>query len=244
MKRGSEVGMAPNPSESTTTPVPSLTGLLKCEHCGIPMLAKGIGAEETAIQYMCPATAGKHPTGCPTPPIVSRDLDLRILERLTQHLLGEELIPDLIAAVKEDAARRIKQDAAELGRQQGALKRLSAAKEELVRKVEEGYFPYQEVKHLIEPAGVAGERLEAGAKAIIDRLSAHERATTDDAWIIERARDTGAHLDRTTATARIRFIQLLVNEITVNSGAITVSYNMPVFSEDGRLPQDKEEISL
>ena len=236
--------MRQNSSESATTPAPSLNGLLKCEHCGIPMLANGFGTKGTEAQYVCPATAGKHPADCPTPPIACRDLDHRILERLTRHLLRDQLIPDLIAAVKEDAASRIEQYAAELEREQETLNSLLAKKANLVRKVEEGCRPYREVSHLIEAASLAGARLEAGAKATMDRLSAHERGTTDDGWIIERARDTDALLDRATATARIRFIQLLVNEIIVNPKAITVSYHIPVFSNHGRLPGDKEEISL
>ena len=236
--------MASRCSESATEPIPSLTGLLKCEHCGIPMVPMDVGTEGAALQYVCPATTDKGQVDCLTPWIRTMELDRIVLERLTQHLLKEEVAPDLIAAVKEDATRRIRQETAELEREQEALKNLSDGKEELLQKVENGDFPFQEVKHLVGAAGVAVQKREARAKAINDRLSAHQRATTDDDWIIERARDTEGHIKRTSATSRIRLIQLLVNEITLKSRAITVSYSMPVFDNRGRLPKDREEIDL
>ena len=87
-------------------------------------------------------------------------------------------------------------------------------------------------------------RLEAKAEATKRRLSTHQRTTTDHAWIIERARDIDAHLDRTTGTSRIRLIHLLVKEITFEPTTLTVSYHMPVFRNGGTLPGDKEEIGL
>ena len=95
----------PYNSESATTPGPSLTGLLMCEHCRTQMLPHSIGPEWTQPQYVCPATQGKHPTGCMTPTLPCGDLDRRVLDKITSHLLKDELIPDLISAVKEDVSR-------------------------------------------------------------------------------------------------------------------------------------------
>ena len=234
----------PYNSESATTPVPNLTGLLMCEHCRTRMLPHSIGPEWTQPQYVCPATQGKHPTGCMTPTLPCGDLDRRVLDKITSHLLKDELIPDLISAVKEDARVRIDQGAAELQRGQDTLKNLAANKLDLVRTVEDGNRPYSEVSHLVEATSVVKEKLDSGIKAAMQRLSAYGRVATDDAWIIDRARDTDAHLATTTASARIEFIHLLVNEITVNPESITISYAIPVFGAHGRLPGDREEFNL
>ena len=236
--------ITPYSSESATTPVPSLTGLLMCEHCRIQMLPHIIGLEWTQPQYVCPGTQGNHPTGCMTPNLPCGNLDRRVLDKLTSHLLKDEHIPDLISAVKEDAHARIDQGAAELRREQDTLKNLAANKLDLVRTVEEGSRPYREVSHLVEAASLVKEKLDSGTKAATQRLSAYGRVATDDTWILDRARDTDAHLATATASARIDLIHMLVNEITVNPEAITISYDIPVFGTHGRLPGDREEFSL
>ena len=236
--------ITPYSSESATTPLPSLTGLLMCEHCRIQMLPHSIGPAWTEPQYVCPATRGNHPTGCMTPTLPCRDLDRRVLDKITSHLLKVELMPDLISAVKEDAHARIDQGAAELQRGQDTLKNLAANKLDLVRTVEDGTRPYSEVSHLVEAASLVKETLDSGIKADMQRLSAYGRVATDDAWIVDRARDTDAHLATATASARIELIHMLVNEITVNPEAITISYAIPVFGTHGRLPGDREEFSL
>ena len=236
--------MERNTWETGTEPAATLCGLLKCIHCRIPMVPDGTGAEATAILYVCPRTASEHQTTCPTPPVPLADIERRLLGRLTHHLLRKELIPDLITAVKEDASVRLEQYAAELQQQQRQLKSLTAQNKEILRKVEEGALPFQEVRHLVQAASLAAANLEAKTKATKELRLAYERAATDDAWTIENARDTRPHLNRTTASSRRSLFHLLIKEITVTPTFITVSYNMPAFDKYGRLPDDKEEISL
>ena len=236
--------MATKPNQSTPPAAPGLAGLLNCGHCHLPMLATNTEGKPNTARYVCPTTMDGNPSNCPTPPVPARELDRTILKRITEHLNADHITPHLIAVVKEQASEWLSQAETELQREQTSLAHLSAERERLLRQVEEEEFTYQEVSHLAEASAMAAGNLTTQVAAMKRRVAAHERATTDDEWITERAKDTDALIHSGKSSARTQLFQALLKEITLDHKKIRVSYKNPIFVDGYRLPDNTEEITL
>ena len=236
--------MATKPNQPTPPAAPGLAGLLNCGHCHLPMLATNTDGKPNTARYVCPTTIDGTPSNCPTPPVPATQLDRTILKRIIEHLNADHITPHLIAVVKEQASECLSQAKTELQRQQKSLAHLSPKRERLLQQVEEEEFIYQEVSHLAEASATAAGYLTTQVADTKRRVAAHERATTDDEWITERAKDTDALIRSSNSSAQTQLFHALIKEITLDHEKIRVSYKTPIFVDRNRIPGNTEAITL
>ncbi len=237
--------MTTKPNQFSPAPEPSLTGLVRCGHCCLPMLARQITqGQNAAICYTCPTNLDSYPTNCSTPAIPVKDLNRAVLNRITQHLTADHLAPTLIELVKQKASESLTLTATDLQQEQESLQHLHAERHELLQQIEAGELTYQEVGHLAQASAAAGKKIQAQAEVTKQKAAHCERAATDEAWIMDRTKNAATHLNRTPSPALIGLFQSLVKEITLDQTAIRVQYNIPMLVNGGRLPGNTEEITL
>ena len=93
---------------------PILGGLAKCQGCRSVMTISD-GDLDHAPRYVCPNAIGQDSNRCGVPEVETGQLDELVVDHLVSRVLTDDLLQEVIAQVKRDAAQRALQQQRHLG---------------------------------------------------------------------------------------------------------------------------------
>ena len=206
---------------------PVLSGLAKCHTCGNPMTVPVDDAERPS-RYACPNALGPDENACDTPEVETRRLDQLVLEHLIADVLTDDLLQEIITHVRQDAAQQALQQQHHLDSVHGELERLDHERAKLVADVEQGETGYTDVSGRLARMGDGWRSIRDEARQAERALQGYRYVADDDDRVASYARNLDTYLrDMNAATTR-SLLELIVNEVLVAAGSVTVTYNIPL----------------
>ena len=214
---------------------PVLGGLAKCQGCGSPMTISG-GDVDHAPRYVCPNAEERDGNRCDLPEIETGRLDELVVDHLIARVLTDDLLQEVIAQVRLDAAQRALEQQRHLDAVQDALHSLERERTNLASEVEEGGTPYPEVSDPLNRMGENWRAIKDEARQAERSLEGYRYVADDEERVASYARSAGIYLrDMNAATTR-SLLEMIVEEVLVSADSVTIAYRTPLPTGGGADP--------
>ena len=217
--------MTLKPPEMRTPVLHILEGLLKCESCNVPMAVTNDHGDKPD-SYACLNTLTQGQNICGTPQLEAADFDQYIMEEVTEALITDKQVDELVKKIAQNAADEADKQTNTLMYNGNLLENLHHKSNGLARAVEDGTMKYGHAKESLE--GVAEKRnalkaANAEAEQLLGRL---RHLMADGNQVRDIAKNVSNCIEGHEENAR-RFLTAVVRDIIVRPGGCTISYNIP-----------------
>ena len=213
---------------------PVLAGLVKCRDCGSPLTVSDYPADH-APRYVCPNDIDQAGTRCDTPQIETGRLDELVVDNLVTQLLTDDLLQEVVAGVRLEAARRAVDQQRHLGAVQDEIDGLERDRTKLATQVEEGETSYLEVSDQLDRMGDSWRSIEDEAHQAERMLEVYRYVAAEEDRVAFYARNPDTYLRQTNAADTRGLLEMFIEEILVTADSVAVVYHfpLPLGSEDG-----------
>ena len=164
--------MTLKPPEMRTPLLHILEGLLKCESCNVPMVVTN-DHRDKPDSYACPNTLTQGQNICGTPQLEAADFDQYIMEEVTEALLTDKQVDELVKKIAQNAAEEADKQQNTLKHNGNLLEKLHQKSNGLARAVEDGSLKYRHVQESLEAVAEKRSTLKsanAEAEQFLGRL--------------------------------------------------------------------------
>ena len=211
---------------------PVLGDLAKCQGCGCPMTIAGSDVDH-APRYVCLNVQGRDGSRCDLPEIETGRLDQLVIDHLVSRVLTDDLLQEVIAQVRLDAAQRALEQQRHLGVVQDELHRLKRERTKLASEVEEGGTSYPEVSDQLNRMGESWHSIKDEAQQAERSLEGYRYVADDEGRVASYARSADTYLRGINAATTRSLLEMIVDEILVSADFVTITYRMPLATDGG-----------
>ena len=204
-----------------------LLGLAKCQNCGSPMTILD-GNGERPSRYGCPNAMGPHGNACDTPEIETRRMDELVVKHLVATVLTDDLLQEVIAQVRQEAAQRALQQQHHLDTVHSETDRLDRDRTKLIEEVEPGETAYAEVSGRLAKIGDGWRAIQGEARRAEHALQCYQYVAGDEDRVASYARNPETYLREMNAAATRSLVELIIDEVLMAADSVTVIYKMPL----------------
>ena len=170
-----------------------LSGLAKCHGCGNLMTVLD-GDPERPPRYACSNAMGPDEEVCDTPEVETRRLDELVLDHLIADVLTDELLQEIIAHVRQDAARQALRQQHHLDSVHGEFERLNRERPKLAADVEQGETAYAKVADRLARLGDGWRSKQDEGRQADHALQGYRYVAGDEDRIASYARNPETYL--------------------------------------------------
>ena len=206
---------------------PVLAGLVKCQGCSSPMTVSHDDADDVP-RYVCAGAIGRAGSRCDAPQIEAKRLDQLVVDHVVARVLTDDLLQEVIAQVRLDAAQRALRQQRHLGVVQDKLDSLERDRTKLVAQVEGGEASYPEVSDQLVRMGDSWRSIKDEARQAERTLEGYRYVAAEEDRVASYARNPDTYLRQMNATATRGLLEILIEEILVTAGSVDVVYKMPL----------------
>ncbi len=218
----------PNPTANTgdnQVGQPLLLGLAKCQGCGTPMTMLD-GDTERPPRYVCPSAEGPDENACDTREVKTGRLDEPVLEHLIVDVLTDDLLQDVIAQVRRNAAQQALRQQQQLESIQGEIERLDHERAKLAAEVEKGKATYAKVAARLARTGDGWRTKQDEARQADHALRGYGYVADDEDRIESYARNPETYLRDMNAATTKSILELIVREVLVSADLVNIAYRL------------------
>jgi len=218
---------------------PVLGDLAKCQGCGCHMTIAG-GDVDHAPRYVCLNVQGTDGSRCDLPEIEcdlpeieTGRLDQLVIDHLVSRVLTDDLLQEVIAQVRLDAAQRALEQQRHLGVVQDELHRLKRERTKLASEVEEGGTSYPEVSDQLNRMGESWHSIKDETQQAERSLEGYRYVADDEGRVASYARSADTYLRGINAATTRSLLEMIVDEILVSTDFVTITYRTPLATDGG-----------
>ncbi|HHV62340.1 MAG TPA: recombinase family protein [Firmicutes bacterium] len=205
-----------------------LSGLLRCGICGATMHGfRGTIRQKHRIYYVCTARNPGIPgrPKCVQPYVLRDFLERQVWSRVVLWVQN----PDELCAALEEQLRKDSEsiDQSELVMIESELNSVTKERSRLVDIFQRGLVPISEIEERLEALKTRENRLLERKSQINSRLAVIRQAPTPQD-IRDALREVRASLDNLDFEGRKHLVRMLVDQIVVTPGEITIRARVPI----------------